>query len=35
MSSRCICDGSGLFPRCDRNGRGQCPKIEEKAGSDD
>jgi hypothetical protein len=28
MSSICICDGSRLFPRCDRNGDNKCPKIE-------
>ena len=32
MSSICTCDGSNLFPRCDRNGRGQCPKLQEKDG---
>jgi hypothetical protein len=29
MSMICKCDGSGLFPRCDRNGQGKCPKIQE------
>jgi hypothetical protein len=30
--SVCICDGSKLFPRCDRNGQGRCPKLEENEG---
>ena len=34
MSSRCICDGSKIFPRCDRNGENKCPKREESAGTD-
>ncbi len=32
MSMVCKCDGSGLFPRCDRNGQGKCPKLQEKSG---
>jgi hypothetical protein len=32
MSMICKCDGSGLFPRCDRNGRGKCPKLEQNGG---
>jgi hypothetical protein len=26
---RCKCDGSSLFPRCDRNGQGKCSRTEE------
>lgn len=26
MSMICKCDGSKLFPRCDRNGEGKCEK---------
>ena len=29
MSMICKCDGSKIFPRCDRNGDGDCPKIKE------
>jgi hypothetical protein len=29
MSMICICDGSRLFPRCDRNGDGKCTKKSE------
>ena len=30
--SVCICDGSKLFPRCDRNGQNKCPKLEQMGG---
>jgi hypothetical protein len=30
--SGCICDGSKLFPRCDRNGQNNCPRTEERDG---
>ena len=34
MSMICKCDGSGLFPRCDRNGQGNSPKLQEKNGEE-
>jgi hypothetical protein len=34
MSMICKCDGSKLFPRCDRNGDGKCTKIEENGGDE-
>ena len=34
MSMICKCDGSKLFPRCDRNGDNRCTKKEEKGGDE-
>lgn len=34
MSMICKCDGSKLFPRCDRNGNGKCTKVQEKDGEE-
>ena len=28
MSMICICDGSKMFPRCDRNGDNKCSRLE-------